>query len=370
MLCKNSITQLSASSLMQLLQNNLKYIPMLQSLKDKKIALWGAGRVAHMVAKNLQKQNYTISCIVDSSAQKWGQNIYNIPVVNQDDELFKQADHCMLTMRSVSAQDFNYIQSLKPSITYNAFYILQNFQRFLDLFNKLEDETSKTTLSSIITAELNLDMSLYAQICVPQQYFCLPEFMQTRNSHFVDVGAFVGDSIETFLQYTLLTDVKRIFAFEPSPEIFTALEHRKERLCKEWALQNDQISLYKMGLGDISEKMALTSSIDNKHTPFFQSTQSNTLHENLIPIEPLDVILQDVPIDFIKADIEGYELKMLRGAKQSIAKYKPKMAICIYHNIEDFLEIYEYLTSLVPEYRFAMRHHSHASSETVLYIYS
>lgn len=74
-------------------------------------------------------------------------------------------------------------------------------------------------------------------------------------------------------------------------------------------------------------------------------------------------------VNFIKADVEGYELKMLQGAKEHIKKYKPKLAISIYHSPYDLFEIAEYIKTLVPEYKFKIRHHSTCFYDTVLYCY-
>lgn len=75
----------------------------------------------------------------------------------------------------------------------------------------------------------------------------------------------------------------------------------------------------------------------------------------------------DGRVTFIKMDIEGSELKALMGAAQKIKKYKPKLAICIYHKPEDLVEIPAYILSLVPEYKFYIRHYSLSAAETVLY---
>lgn len=71
----------------------------------------------------------------------------------------------------------------------------------------------------------------------------------------------------------------------------------------------------------------------------------------------------------IKMDIEGAELDSLVGASEIIRKYKPKLAICIYHLPFDFYNIPHFLKSLVPEYKFKVRQHERGFCETVLYAY-
>lgn len=66
-------------------------------------------------------------------------------------------------------------------------------------------------------------------------------------------------------------------------------------------------------------------------------------------------------------DIEGSELAALRGAEKTIKKSKPKLAICVYHKPEDLITIPQFISSLVPEYKFFLRHHQYISWDTVLY---
>jgi hypothetical protein len=72
-------------------------------------------------------------------------------------------------------------------------------------------------------------------------------------------------------------------------------------------------------------------------------------------------------------DIEGSELEALKGARDTIIRCKPKLAVCIYHKPEDILEIPLYLYNLVPDYKFYIRHHNcvkeaaNIAHDTVLY---
>ena len=99
----------------------------------------------------------------------------------------------------------------------------------------------------------------------------------------------------------------------------------------------------------------------------FESANGKT-----IDIISIDKFVSDNKIehvDFIKMDIEGAELSALKGAVETIKRFKPKLAICVYHKGKDIFEIPEYLISIVPEYNFYLKHNSHTFGETVLYCY-
>lgn len=84
----------------------------------------------------------------------------------------------------------------------------------------------------------------------------------------------------------------------------------------------------------------------------------------------IDSVMLDKGLDklsFIKMDIEGAELNALKGAEESLKKYRPKLAISVYHAISDFYEIHAYLKSLDLGYRFYLRHATIHAEETVLF---
>lgn len=72
-------------------------------------------------------------------------------------------------------------------------------------------------------------------------------------------------------------------------------------------------------------------------------------------------------IDFIKMDIEGAELPALRGAEAVLRKFRPRLAITVYHSLADFWEIPQYLDYLGLGYRFYLRHFTTHAEETVLF---
>jgi len=72
-------------------------------------------------------------------------------------------------------------------------------------------------------------------------------------------------------------------------------------------------------------------------------------------------------IDFIKMDIEGAELDALKGSENAIRKFRPKLAISVYHNLEHFYSIPNYLDSLQLGYKYYLDHHTIHNEETILY---
>lgn len=74
-------------------------------------------------------------------------------------------------------------------------------------------------------------------------------------------------------------------------------------------------------------------------------------------------------VDFIKLDIEGAELDCLMGAKNTIQRFKPKLAICLYHNIDHFVSIPKFVKQLVPDYKLYLNHYTAGPGETVMFAF-
>ena len=72
-------------------------------------------------------------------------------------------------------------------------------------------------------------------------------------------------------------------------------------------------------------------------------------------------------IDFIKLDIEGAELNALKGGAKSIKKFRPKLAICLYHSYADYVDIPIFLHELLPNYEFYFDHFTLGRYESILF---
>lgn len=82
-----------------------------------------------------------------------------------------------------------------------------------------------------------------------------------------------------------------------------------------------------------------------------------------------DFVLQNkiAKVDFIKMDIEGAEPKALEGAIETIKRFKPKLAIAIYHSMEDFVNIPNWILDLNLGYEIFIDHFTIHAEETICF---
>jgi hypothetical protein len=88
--------------------------------------------------------------------------------------------------------------------------------------------------------------------------------------------------------------------------------------------------------------------------------------EELTTVETLDRLFfgkKDKVVDFIKIDIEGFELEAIDGARNIIRTQAPDFAIAGYHKPEHLWEIPERLDAIRPGYRIFIGHHPSAVYE-------
>ena len=66
-------------------------------------------------------------------------------------------------------------------------------------------------------------------------------------------------------------------------------------------------------------------------------------------------------------DIEGAEMHALQGASNTIKQFKPKLAICVYHDLSDFWTVPQFVRSLGLDYEFYFGHYTPHAEESVVF---
>ncbi|WP_192346627.1 FkbM family methyltransferase [Algoriphagus sp. Y33] len=142
-----------------------------------------------------------------------------------------------------------------------------------------------------------------------------------KGDTFIDVGANQGE-------YSLWAARKvgakgRVVAFEPMQQLFDQLAENI-RLNKSF---HKTITPIKLGLSDQKGEVILYSSADsNEGTNTIYNTEKFSIESGKIQLDTLDEQLKSLKInkvDFLKIDVEGAELQVLKGALNTLKQNRP-----------------------------------------------
>lgn len=230
-------------------------------------------------------------------------------------------------------------------------FFAENAQRVNNVLSWLSDEESKETYRKVIEFRITHDIKSAPKIYDTKEQYFDKNIIKSKNDVFVDCGAFTGDTVDCFIDFCK-NNYKSIISFEPD-------NFNHKELCNK-NIKN--MTVFKAGVWNKSTHLSFISNGSNSR--IVEGTDNN---DNAIEVFAIDEVAECKEATFIKMDIEGSEKKALMGARQTIIRNKPKLAICIYHSDEDMIGIAEYLHSLVPNYKLYVRHYFYEPIETVLY---
>jgi FkbM family methyltransferase len=162
----------------------------------------------------------------------------------------------------------------------------------------------------------------------------------------LDCGAHVG----VFVRKALARGAAKVVAIEPNPENVECLRRNFIR-----EIETGQVTVYAKGVWDKEDFLVF-------HRPKDQSAGGSFLLQSTvgdrpvsgIPVTTIDKLVAElnlVRVDFIKTDIKGATTRALRGARETILKHKPRMAISTEEvGYDDPKEIFDVLHGIWPGY--------------------
>ncbi len=258
-------------------------------------------------------------------------------------------------------------------------FVMQNEEKVSEAYHLFADQKSKELFISklaLIASDGNFELfkdfmlsfsepinefGFFKYEGTPEDYYYFNNdvLSLSQNEVYVDVGAYDGDTVETFVQACDKNQVKykHIYAFEPDPQCYRSLVKNTSA--------HKNISCHQLGLGSQSGALRFMSSNSAVHDQAGAISQTGDIE---IQVVTLDDFIQCDEVSFIKMDPGGNIIPdVIKGAANTIAKYKPKLALGAYHSLEAIFEIPLLVKSICPDYKLYLRHNTFHLSDTALY---
>lgn len=246
---------------------------------------------------------------------------------------------------------------------------LNSIKRLRNGSNKMDLEYPhfKCTLEEFDLSDLGYDIRIFLNNKGVHIDFVLEQYNYRNMIHaeegdvVIDAGGCWGD---TALYFREKVGAKgEVHTFEFVPENIKILNHNVS--INEGFGEN--VLLHQNPLWDRSDVNVYFKDSGPSTTISFDKTEGLDEVVKTITIDDFCDREKIAKIDFIKMDIEGAEMNALKGAKKTIEKFKPKLAITNYHSIEDFVDIPLWINSLGLGYKIFFGHYTIHWEESVIF---
>lgn len=290
--------------------------------EKRKIVVWGTGHDGIITYKLLKDFGENIVAFGDGNSSKFNKCIIDgVCALSMDDILEKYSDAIIVIATR------NYVSEVYEQL------LVYGFDRknvFYPKYKKLHGTRGK-------------------------QYFDLANMKCEENEVFIDGGGLDGMNSVQFAQWSN-NEYSEIYIFDPDKKCGEKIERNIEK----YGLKN--VTFIPKGLSDKDETLRFIS--DGMGSSTISDQGSDT-----VDVTSIDNVLKGRKATFIKMDIEGAEYAALIGAQETIKKWHPKLAICVYHKATDIIEIPKLILGMNPGYKLYLRHYTSCDWETVLYAY-
>lgn len=344
--------------------------------KYENIIFWGAGYACPAAIDCFDKNK--IIGVFDNDERKWGKQINGIEVLSPKEFDFSEIEDyavvistagyeyeiaCELRQKHIATDDnlFCSTNKILEESRYVPGLIEEHMDDIVKVYNMLEDEESKEYLVRYING------------CYSRNPLCFRDNPKSVNAYeydtdivdvglkqgdiILDCGAYDGDTARLFIEKT--NNNCQVHCFEPVKGNYRAI---LEWIKKE---NKDNVYAYNVGLGDstYSDYVYSTDEVTMMGAVGNNRFNSNNPYVDKIQVDTLDNMVGNLPITYIKMDVEGAEMSALRGATKLIRLNTPKMLLSGYHKLTDIWEIPLFISEIVKEYKVFLGHQPHAPFE-------
>jgi FkbM family methyltransferase len=351
---------------------------------DQSFLLFGAGNLGRKVLRKLKSIGKLPSAFIDNNPDLWGADVEGVPIMAPSEAVEKfdastigvittiwcgeATDKMSDRIDPIRALGFKNIalfghlawkfhdEFLPHYCLDRPSKVIANADNIRRAFALLADDESRLLFVNHIEWRLFLDYDLLPSPANEEIYFNDRYVSNSVSEVLYDIGAYTGDSVESFLGSPRGEQFAEIHSFEPSTNNFVTLQSYVETLDELRA----KVHSHHLALGDTVG----TIQVETENGPASRVGTGN----QAVPMTTIDLFSQSHrPPTFIKIDIEGFEPQCLEGAKNIIQDTAPVVAVCVYHLQSHLWEILLQLHEYHPGYSYSLCPHLADGWDLVLY---
>lgn len=318
------------------------------------IILYGMGNGADMVIDELHRRNLEFKDIFAGDAFVRGQTFHGKRVKKYSEICEEYEDFFIVMCFAVHddgtiekiikmAEEHPFVAPNVPIVDDGIFtreFIEEHNEEFDKAYNLLADDESKKNYVSILNFKVSGKIQYLFDAEKSKNYVYDKILNLSDNEAFVDLGAYDGDTIKEFTDFTN-GKYSKIFALEADEKNYKKLLKNTE----------DFKGIFAYNL----------AAWDKKETLLFEkkkgrNSKLSSAGNVEVQASDIDSLIQE-KYTVLKMDVEGSEEKAILGAAESIKKYEPKLYICAYHRNSDMFALPLLINSICDKYRFYFCHH-------------
>jgi FkbM family methyltransferase len=155
----------------------------------------------------------------------------------------------------------------------------------------------------------------------------------------LDAGGHLGESTLRALEQ----GAARVVTFEPNPDNARALRRNLAM-----PIADGRVIVIEQGVYDRVGSLTFDQGVDSASGEFGEGSH------DALPITTIDRAVADLGlarVDFIKMDIEGSEVPALRGAVETLRRFKPRLAVGTYHRSRDLAGVEQTVLAARADYQ-------------------
>jgi FkbM family methyltransferase len=317
--------------------------------------IYGAGGYGEWVCRILSQKGDRVAGFLDQNAEAIN-SLMGLPVRKAEDPTFPRKDSTVIValvqpykererifafIRECGFEKIVDAQSIRCHyVPYSSDPDLDDMWGGMDLFT---DDHSIYIYSKHAVAHIDRDYEDCVESIGSVQYFPKDVPFSKGYERFVDCGAYTGDTVAEAIR---LKRTKAVVMFEPM---------NFGKIMKSTNLS--EMYLFPCAVSEKTEMISMAEEGGSSHIGGNTKVQAVALDDVMPTFAPT----------FIKMDIEGAEMKALRGAWMLISRYRPDLAISVYHCVNHLWDVPLLINSWGLGYKFWLKCHNSFTMETVLY---